>query len=269
MPPLRKNLDEMVLSGPGKKAGCPIFARFVRKGGKARTSISPVLIFLALTMLSGCRLDMHVQPRENPLSRSDFFTDQRSARPLVEGTVARGQLHADSYLYSGKAGNAFGDYMPFPATKEVMERGRERYNIFCAPCHSRVGDGNGFVVSRGFNRKPPSYHIPRLQKAPLGYFYDVISNGYGIMPDYASQIPPHDRWAIVAYVRALQLSQNATMAEVPAGQKVPSEPPRFGDSGTGATLPIVAPAVDAQSTSEGEKHEAQEKPEAPEKEEAK
>jgi mono/diheme cytochrome c family protein len=122
-----------------------------------------------------------------------------------------------------------------------MERGRERYNIFCAPCHSRVGDGNGFVPSRGFSRKPPSYHIPRLEKAPLGYFYDVISNGYGVMPDYASQIPPRDRWTIVAYIRALQLSQNATMSDVPSGQKVPSTPPKFGDSGTGASLPVIMP----------------------------
>jgi mono/diheme cytochrome c family protein len=240
MPRLRKNLDELVLIGPAKKAGCRILARSVRKGGRARTSITPVLILLVLT--SACRLDMHVQPRENPLSRSDFFADQRSARPLVEGTVARGQLHADTYFYTGKIGDTPGDALPFPATKEVMERGRERYNIFCAPCHSRVGDGNGFVVSRGFTRKPPSYHIARLQKAPLGYFYDVMTNGYGVMPDYASQIPPHDRWAIVAYIRALQLSQNASMSDVPAGQKVPSEPPKFGDSGTGATLPGVIPA---------------------------
>jgi mono/diheme cytochrome c family protein len=225
--------------------GYPTVARFVRKGGIPRKQIPAVLIALGLTMLGGCRLDMHVQPRENPLSRSDFFADQRSARPLIEGTVARGQLRADTYFFTGKVGNAPGDSMPFPATKEVMERGRERYNIFCAPCHSRVGDGNGFVPSRGFSRRPPSYHIARLQKAPLGYFYDVITNGYGVMPDYASQIPPHDRWAIVAYVRALQLSQNATMADVPSGQKVPSEPPRFGDSGTGATMPAILPQTNS------------------------
>jgi hypothetical protein len=157
---------------------------------------------LAARLLSACRLDMHVQPRQNPLSRSDFFADQRSERPPVEGTVARGQLREDTYFYTGKIGNNPGDYMPFPVTKEVLERGRERYNIYCSPCHSLVGDGNGFVPSRGFARKPPSYHIPRLQKAPLGYFYDVITNGFGIMPDYASQIPPQDRWNIVAYMCA-------------------------------------------------------------------
>ena len=222
------------------KDGCPTLARFVRKGGILRTP--SLFALLAVTAIfSACRLDMHVQPRVNPLAHSDFFPDQRSARPLVEGTVARGELHADSYFYTGKVGNAPGDYLPFSATREVMDRGRERYNIFCAPCHSRVGDGNGFVSSRGFARKPPSYHIPRLQKAPLGYFFDVISNGFGVMPDYGSQIPARDRWAIVAYVRALQLSQNATMADVPAGQKVPSEAPRFGDPGTGATLPTPAP----------------------------
>ena len=216
-----------------------------------RSSTALLLTALLILITSACRIDMHVQPRQNPLSRSDFYTDQRSARPLVEGTVARGQLHQDTYFFTGKIGSNPGDLMPFPVTREVLERGRERYDIFCAPCHSRVGDGNGFVPSRGFARKPPSYHIPRLQKAPLGYFYDVITNGFGIMPDYASQIPPDDRWDIVAYVRALQLSQNATMADVPQGQKIPSEPPKFSEPGSGATLPILAPA----SKSEGQKIE--------------
>lgn len=239
---------------------------------RSSTAVSFVALLVLLTISSACRLDMQVQPRVNPLAKSDFFSDQRSARPPVEGTVARGQLHEDTYFYTGKIGNTPGDYMPFPVTLEVLDRGRERYNIFCAPCHSRLGDGNGFVPSRGFARKPPSYHIPRLQKAPVGYFYDVITEGFGIMPDYSSQIPPRDRWDIVAYVRALQLSQNATMADVPAGQSVPSMPPKFVEPGNGATLPVVVPAVVApatHSTSEGEKPEAQEKPETPEKEEAK
>jgi len=218
-----------------------------------------VVIALAGTaLLAGCRLDMQVQPRVNPLAKSDFFPDQRSARPPVEGTVARGQLHEDAYFYTGKIGNSPGDYLPFPVTREVLDRGRERYNIFCAPCHSRVGDGNGFVPSRGFARTPPSFHIPRLQKAPAGYFYDVITEGFGTMPDYVSQIPARDRWNIVAYVRALQLSQNATMADVPAGQSVPSVPPKFTEPGNGATLPVVAPA--SHSTSE-EQEEPKEKPE--------
>jgi len=191
---------------------------------------------------------MQEQPKQNPFSRSDFFADQRSERPPVEGTVARGQLHEDTYFYTGKAGNTPGDYMPFPVTKEVLERGRERYNIYCAPCHSRIGDGKGFIPSRGFARQPPSYHIPRLQKAPVGYFYDVITNGFGIMPDYASQIRPRDRWNIVAYIRALQLSQDATKADVPAGQNVPSESPSFrGEPGSGATLPVLAPETSPKS----------------------
>ena len=228
---------------------------------------SVVVIALAGTvLLAACRLDMQVQPRVNPLAKSDFFPDQRSARPPVEGTVARGQLHEDAYFYTGKIGNSPGDYLPFPVTREVLDRGRERYNIFCAPCHSRVGDGNGFVPSRGFARTPPSFHIPRLQKAPAGYFYDVITEGFGTMPDYVSQIPARDRWNIVAYVRALQLSQNATMADVPAGQSVPSVPPKFTEPGNGATLPVVAPA--SHSTSE-EQEEPKEPKEKPEKEEPK
>jgi len=192
---------------------------------------------------------MQDQPRFKPLAKSDFYTDLRSARPPVEGTVARGQLHEDSYLYTGKLGNNPGDYLPFPVTSDVLARGRERFNIYCAPCHSRTGDGNGMIVQRGF-RAPPSYHTERLRKAPLGYFFDVMTNGFGAMPDYASQIPPRDRWCIVAYIRALQLSQEATMSDVPTGQRVPSEAPVFrGDPGSGATLPEL------QSGSNGEKGE--------------
>jgi cytochrome c553 len=216
-----------------------------------KVSVAAVLIMMVA--FSSCRLDMHVQPRQNPLSRSDFFADQRSERPPVEGTVARGELREDTYFYTGKIGSSPGDYMPFKVTKEVLERGRERFNIFCAPCHSRLGDGNGFVPSRGFSRRPPSYHIPRLQKAPLGYFYDVMTNGFGIMPDYASQISPQDRWNIIAYIRALQLSQSATAADVPPGQKIPSEPPKFREQGTGATLPVVVPENSDATVSEGQK----------------
>jgi Cytochrome C oxidase, cbb3-type, subunit III len=201
------------------------------------------LLLLAVMGTAGCRLDMHVQPRYNPLAKSDFFPDQRAARPLVEGTVARGDERADTYFYTGKIGNNPGDYMPFPVTREVLERGRERYNVYCSPCHSRVGDGNGFVPSRGFARKPPSYHIERLRKAPVGYFYDVMTNGFGIMLDYSAQVSPRDRWCIAAYIRALQLSQNATQADVPEGQNVPSTPPAFVEPGTGATLPQTAPSA--------------------------
>jgi mono/diheme cytochrome c family protein len=199
------------------------------------------MVLLAVIGSVGCRLDMHVQPRYNPLAKSDFFPDQRAARPLVEGTVARGSERADSYFYTGKIGDNDGDYMPFPVTQEVLQRGRERYNIYCSPCHSRVGDGNGIVPSRGFASKPPSYHIERLRKAPIGYFFDVATNGYGIMLNYSAQISVRDRWCIAAYIRALQLSQNATAADVPTGQSFPSQAPEFMEPGTGATLPRAMP----------------------------
>jgi cbb3-type cytochrome c oxidase subunit III len=196
---------------------------------------------LALLILcAGCRLDMHVQPRYNPLAKSDFFADQRSARPLVEGTVARGELHDDTYFYTGKLGNNPGDYMPFAVTKDDLERGRSRFNIYCSPCHSRLGDGNGYISTRGFSRRPPSFHIERLEKAPVGYIFNVMTEGFGIMPDYASQIPPRDRWCIVAYIRALQLSQHATVADA-AGHPIPSPAPEFLTPGTGATLPRLKP----------------------------
>jgi mono/diheme cytochrome c family protein len=198
-------------------------------------------VLLALLALAGCRQDMQDQPRFKPLAESDFYADLRSARPPVEGTMARGQLHEDTYFYTGKIGNNPGDYMPFPVSEGILARGRERYDIYCAPCHSRLGDGDGVVPSRGFPRKPPSYHIERLRKAPLGSFFDVMTNGFGAMPDYASQITPRDRWCIVAYIRALQLSQGATANDIPAGQKVPSEPPAYEEPGSGATLPVIAP----------------------------
>jgi mono/diheme cytochrome c family protein len=217
----------------------PVRDRFSGGATHLLRIVSALSAVVVMALLSSCRIDMQVQPKQNPLSRSDFYPDQRSARPLIEGTVARGQLQADQYFYTGKIGSNPGDYMPFPVTKEVLERGRERYDIFCAPCHSRLGDGEGFVPARGFSRRPPSYHIPRLEQAPLGYFFDVMTNGFGIMPDYAAQIPPDDRWKIVAYIRALQLSQNATVNDVPPGQRVPSQPPKFLEPGSGATLPMV------------------------------
>jgi hypothetical protein len=241
-------------AGVEEKCGGPILSPPLRGGGsrsiRHHRTIATLALWAGVTLSSACRIDMHLQPRQNPLSRSDFFSDQRSARPPVEGTVARGQLQEDTYFYTGKVGNNPGDVMPFPVTKEVLERGRERFNIFCAPCHSRLADGNGFVPARGFARKPPSFHIVRLQKAPVGYFYDVISEGFGIMPDYASQIPPRDRWDIVAYVRALQLSQSATLADVPAGQKIPSQAPKFREPGSGASLPVVVPESGAKAGEE-------------------
>ena len=188
------------------------------------SKLAPRVALLFLTLaLAGCRQDMQDQPRYKPLAESDFYTDLRSARPPVEGAVARGQLHEDAYLYTGKIGANPGDYMPFPVTEEVLTRGRQRYNIYCAPCHSRLGDGNGVIVQRGF-KHPPSFQTERLRKAPLGYFFDVMTNGFGVMPDYASPIQARDRWCIVAYIRALELSQAATESDVPKGQTIAAEP---------------------------------------------
>ena len=208
-----------------------------------RKFLPALLALVAFT--AGCRLDMHLQPYYRPLAKSDFFNDDRSARLPVEGTVARGDLRDDAYLYTGKIGNTLGDYMPFPVTKEVLERGRERFNITCTPCHGRVGDGNGFIPTRGF-RQPPSFHIDRLRKAPIAYFFDVDTNGFGVMPDYAAQVAVRDRWCIAAYIRALQLSQNASSGDIPPGQKIPSPAPQFRDIGTGATLPQEAPPATAE-----------------------
>jgi len=210
-------------------------------------------ILVLMGVMAGCRLDMHMQPYYRPLSKSDFFTDHRSARLPVEGTVANDDPRDGSYLYTGKTGNAPGDYLPFPVTAQVLARGRERFNINCAPCHGRVGDGNGFIPSRGF-RRPPSYHIERLRQVPIGYFFDVMTNGFGVMPEYSTQVSAYDRWCIAAYIRALQLSQNATSAEVPSGQTIPAPAPVFRDIGNGATLPeLKLPSVESREMKEESK----------------
>lgn len=202
------------------------------------------LVLGAVFALGGCRQDMHDQPRFKPLAKSDFYPDLRSSRPRVEGTVARGELYEDQYFYTGKMGTNPGDYMPFGVTQADLDRGRERFNIYCAPCHSRMGDGNGMIPQRGF-RHPPSYHEERLRKAPLGYFFQVMTEGFGAMPEYASQIPPRDRWCIVAYIRALQLSQNATVADA-GGTTIPTPAPQFEEPGSGATPPVVLPNAPAE-----------------------
>jgi mono/diheme cytochrome c family protein len=228
-----------------------------------------VFCLLPVLFLTGCRQDMHDQPRYEPLEPIDdigSITDGRSSRPLVEGTVARGSLDDDPYLIAGRStagspsggnqpatiqqqgvsgqvdanvggqgmtagaqpsqgqtaqgqtGQGFSNTFPFPITEEVMNRGEERYTIFCSMCHDRTGNGFGMVVRRGY-RKPPSFHEERLRQAPAGYFFDVITNGFGAMPDYSASINPRDRWAIVAYIRALQLSQRATIDDVPAEER--------------------------------------------------
>jgi mono/diheme cytochrome c family protein len=176
------------------------------------------VMLLVLAFVAGCRQQMADQPRYEPLSHSAFFGDERSARPLVEGTVARGQLRGDEHLYRGIAGGKLAETFPFPVTRAVLARGQERFNIFCSPCHDRLGNGQGMVVRRGY-RAPPSYHIDRLRQAPPGHFFQVMTNGFGAMPDYAQQIRAADRWAIVAYIRALQLSQHAVLADVPEAER--------------------------------------------------
>jgi len=176
------------------------------------------LLPFCLLLTTACRQDMHDQPRYEPLEASTFFADGRSARPLVAGTVARGALEADEFFYTGKANGTLVDTFPFPVTREVLLRGQERYNIFCSPCHDGVGNGQGMIVQRGF-RRPPSFHDDRLRQAPVGYFFEVITKGFGTMYDYADRVPPRDRWAIIAYIRALQFSQHATLDDVPSEEQ--------------------------------------------------
>jgi mono/diheme cytochrome c family protein len=174
------------------------------------------IVLVGVLAAAGCRQDMHNQPKYIPLRDSDFFKNGSSARPLVEGTIARGTLQTDESFFTGKNGTTLVTELPFPVTQQVLDRGEQRFNIYCAPCHDRTGSGNGMVVQRGY-RQPPSYHIDRLRTVEIGHFFDVMTNGFGAMPDYRQQISPRDRWNIAAYIRALQLSQHATAADVPGG----------------------------------------------------
>jgi len=195
-----------------------MFARRRREKRNWAASLQYGLVLLLLCATTGCRQDMHDQPKYESLEASTFFPDGRASRPLVPGTVARGQLREDTHLYEGKIAGKPAETFPFPIDLKTLQRGQQRYNIYCTPCHDGVGSGNGMVVRRGF-RAPPSYHIERLRQVPPGYLYDVITNGFGAMQDYAAQIPVRDRWAIVAYVRALQLSQHATLNDVPETER--------------------------------------------------
>jgi mono/diheme cytochrome c family protein len=160
---------------------------------------------------------MHNQPKYTPLRPSTFFADGLSAREPVAGTIPRGHLDEDTLLYAGKEHGQPAEEFPFAVDDKVMARGQERFNIYCSPCHGRTGEGNGMVVQRGF-RKAANYHVDRLRQAPAGYFFDVITNGFGVMPDYKGQIPVRDRWLIIAYIRALQLSHDAPASDVPAAE---------------------------------------------------
>jgi mono/diheme cytochrome c family protein len=195
-------------------------------GGSAHRSISRYLAFSGLTailLLAGCRQDMQDQPKMVSQRGSDFFADHRGARPQVLDTVARGQLHEDSYFYTGVVQGPNGyrqelDQMPseIPVTLDVLERGQERFNVYCTPCHSRVGNGLGEIVQRGFKPAGNLHDQVRLSQ-PLSHYFYVMTHGYGAMPDYSAQLPPADRWAVAAYIRALQLSQAAKPTDAPSG----------------------------------------------------
>jgi mono/diheme cytochrome c family protein len=177
----------------------------------------PALFALGLlASVSGvaCRQDMHDQPKVKAYREAEFFADRRGNRPLPEGTVPRGFLQDDDLMFTGKVNGQFANEFPFPVTKAVLDRGQQRFNIYCSPCHGRLGLGNGMVVQRGY-RSPPSFHDEKIRNQAVGYWYDVMTNGFGAMPDYKAQVPPEDRWAIAAYIRALQYSQRAPLADVP------------------------------------------------------
>ena len=187
-------------------------------GHATDVGIVTIMLFSALAATAACRQDMHDQPRFKPLARSTFFGDERSARPRVPGTVARDHLPGDPAFDTGKVGTGFVTAVPVAIDMTLLKRGQNRYGIYCTPCHGLVGRGDGMVVRRGY-RPPPSFHIDRLRAQPAGYFFDVMTAGFGAMPDYADKLSVADRWAVVAYLRALQLSQNSTVADVPAQRR--------------------------------------------------
>jgi len=210
------------------QAPCPIlspfFWRMGRRAGQPIARVAATCSLLALLFAAGCRQDMQNQPKLIPQRGSDFFADHRGARPQVVNTVARGQLREDNYFYTGVVQGTNGyrqeqDLMPFPVTMEVLQRGQERFNVYCAPCHSRVGNGLGAIVDRGYKPAGNLHDQVRLAQ-PISHYFYVMTHGYGAMPDYASQLTPIDRWAVAAYIRALQLSQAATAKDVPAGVAV-------------------------------------------------
>ena len=215
-----------------------------------RLSITAAVLLASLA-LAGCRRDMQDEPKYKPLAESQFFSDHRSARPADDDTVARGYLKTDVALFTGKVDGQDIDYFPFPITRADLEQGQNRFQVYCTPCHGRLGDGNGMIVKRGY-RQPPSYHADRLMKAPVGHFFDVMSNGFGAMPSYASRVPVQDRWRIAAYIRALQLSENARIADVPedtrgrlmaASEKEDIPEPNPANTGTSYTPPPPEPAA--------------------------
>lgn len=186
--------------------------------------LTGALVVAAAVTVAGCRQDMHDTPRYEVYEANRSFADGRASRNLPVGTVARGQLRDDDHLYTGKINGVPAQSYPFAIGAAELERGRDRYTIYCTPCHGQLGDGKGMVVQRGL-RQAATYHQERLQRAQPGYFFDVITNGFGAMQGYAEQVPPRDRWMIAAYVRALQLSQNAAVDDVPAADRARLDQP--------------------------------------------
>ncbi len=171
---------------------------------------------LAVLLLGACRQDMHDQPKLQPYEASSFFADGRASRPPVPGTVARGRLDLDAHLHEGRVDGELAATFPMDIDRALLERGRERYAIYCTPCHGLVGDGDGMIVRRGFKR-PESLHVDRLREAPPGYFFDVMTRGFGVMYPYADRVSVADRWAIAAWIRVLQRSHQGSLDDVPPG----------------------------------------------------
>ena len=225
-----------------------------------------LLALLALAALAGCRHDMQNQNKMRPYRESTFYSDGASARPLPAHTVARGDLRADEAYYTGIRGGKPVADVPFPVSREVLLRGEQRFDIFCSPCHGRTGDGLGMIVTRGY-KQPPSFHSEQLRNAQVGWVFSVMTQGFGVMPSYAAHVPVADRWAIAAYIRALQYSQNARLSELPPAARqaiagelppipaVPAVPAIPAPSATAAPPasppPVIPPAPPAAGPSTG------------------
>jgi mono/diheme cytochrome c family protein len=218
---MKSHTDLRGSAGPPARwsAGLPALS----KAGTRSRIIVLAMAALSLAGAAGCRQDMHNQPKYRPLRGTAFFADGSSSRPLPEGTVARGTLDDNAAFFTGKVGNAPVRELPFKVDEALVSRGQERYNIFCTPCHDATGTGRGMIVQRGF-KQPPSFHDERLRNAEAGYFFDVMTSGFGAMPDYKMQLSARDRWAVVAYIRALQLSQHAATSDIPGGDPAKASP---------------------------------------------
>ena len=213
-----------------------------RRAGRSigRAALGVVLFAAGIA----CRQEMYDQPRYKPLGKSDFFADDRQARPRIDGTVPRGSLREDGRLFTGRTGPTLVAELPLALSPELFTRGRRQYDVFCAPCHDRTGGGRGMVVRRGY-RQPPALQLDRLRQAPVGHFYDVITNGLGAMPDYAQQISVEDRWAIVAYIRALQLSQGARTPDLTSADRAALDAPPAPSPAPETRTPFVEKAREA------------------------